>query len=58
MSFLRSDPRHPSLHFKNIDRSRWSVRIGLNFRALASERDMVFTWVQIGPNEEYDRLIG
>jgi hypothetical protein len=55
---LRSDPRHPSLHFKNIDRNRWSVRIGLNFRALASERDMVFTWVWIGPHEEYDRLIG
>jgi hypothetical protein len=57
-ALLRHDPRHPSLHFKNIDRNRWSVRIGLNFRALALERDMVFTWVWIGPHAEYDRLIG
>jgi hypothetical protein len=54
---LKSDPKHPSLHFKNIGRNRWSVRIGLHFRALALEHDMVFTWVWIGPHEEYDRLV-
>ncbi len=54
---LKSDPKHPSLHFKTIGRNRWSVRIGRNFRALAQERDMVFTWVWIGSHEEYDRLI-
>ena len=55
---LKSDPKHPSLHFKNIGRNRWSVRIGRNFRALALEREMVFTWVWIGNHEDYDRLIG
>jgi len=30
---LKSDPNHPSLHFKHVGRFR-SVRIGLHFRAL------------------------
>ena len=55
---LKSDPKHPSLHFKNIGRNRWSVRIGRNFRALALEQEMVFTWVWIGSHKEYDHLIG
>ena len=55
---LSRDPKHPSLHFKNIGRNRWSVRIGRDFRALALEHDMVFTWVWIGSHAEYDRLIG
>ncbi len=54
---LSKDPKHPSLHFKTIGRNRWSVRIGRDFRALALERDMVFSWVWIGPHNEYDRLI-
>ncbi len=55
---LKSDPKQPSQYIKNIGRNRWSVRIGRNFRALALEREMVFTWVWIGSHEEYDRLIG
>jgi hypothetical protein len=54
---LANDPKHPSLHLKNIGSNRWSVRIGLHFRALAQEDDMVFTWVWIGTHEVYDRLI-
>ncbi len=37
---LRRDPKHPSLHFKRIGRF-WSVRVGLNYRALAVEREHV-----------------
>ena len=33
---LKNNPYHPSLHFKKIG-SFWSVRIGLNYRALAIE---------------------
>jgi hypothetical protein len=53
---LKNDPKHPSLHFKGIGGNRWSVRIGLNYRALAQEDNMVFTWVWIGTHEEYNRL--
>jgi len=35
---LKSDPQHPSLHFKKVGRF-WSVRIGLRYRALATEID-------------------
>jgi len=31
---LKQDPRHPSLHFKKIDRF-WSARVGAHYRALA-----------------------
>lgn len=33
---LKSDPYHPSLHFKkvNIRKQLWSVRIGAQYRAL------------------------
>jgi hypothetical protein len=29
---LNSDPKHPSLHFKKIDKL-WSVRVGIHHRA-------------------------
>jgi hypothetical protein len=32
---LKSDPHHPSLHFKKIG-VRWSVRIGSHYRALGT----------------------
>ncbi|MBX7132094.1 MAG: hypothetical protein K1X67_05375 [Fimbriimonadaceae bacterium] len=53
---LRSDPRHPSLHFKKTGRF-WSVRIGLHFRALAIEEGTSFVWFWIGTHAEYDRLV-
>ena len=31
---LRADSRHPSLHFKRVGRL-WSVRVGIDYRALA-----------------------
>lgn len=34
---LKVDPTHPSLHFKKIGRKYWSVRAGLDYRALAKE---------------------
>ena len=33
---LKSDSRHPSLHFKKIGRF-WSARVGAHYRALAVE---------------------
>jgi len=52
---LKSDPHHPSLHFKKV-REYWSVRIGRNHRALATEIDGGLLWAWIGSHAEYDRI--
>jgi hypothetical protein len=56
-ALLKRDPRHPSLHFKKVGRY-WSVRIGLRYRALASEVDGDYLWFWIGSHADYDRRIG
>jgi len=53
---LKSNPRHPSLHFKKTGRY-WSVRIGIHYRALAVEVEDGFLWFWIGNHTEYDKLI-
>ena len=36
---LKTNPRHPSLHFKKIGSHQqlWSVRVGLHYRALGRD---------------------
>ncbi len=53
---LKVDPRHPSLHFKKVGKL-WSVRVGLNHRALAVEDGKDFIWVWIGTHDDYERMI-
>lgn len=53
---LKTNPRHPSLKFKKIG-PYWSVRVGLNYRALAVESSEGMAWFWIGPHDEYDALI-
>ena len=54
---LKSEPRHPSLHFKRIGRL-WSARVGLYFRALAVEDGSDgLIWVWIGSHADYDQLL-
>jgi hypothetical protein len=53
---LKASPSHPSLHFKKVGKL-WSVRAGLNHRALAVEDGGDFVWVWIGSHDEYRRLI-
>ncbi|BBP01157.1 hypothetical protein [Sulfuriferula nivalis] len=53
---LKSDSRHPSLHFKKVGKV-WSVRIGIHHRAIAIEVDDGFLWMWIGLHSEYDKLI-
>lgn len=50
------EPRHPSLHFKQIGNYR-SIRVGLSYRALGREKDGVLYWFWIGHHSEYDQLI-
>jgi hypothetical protein len=56
-ALLKSDPDHPSLHFKKIG-SYWSVRIGLHYRALAIESGTEAVWFWIGSHADYDVLVG
>jgi len=53
---LKTNPLHPSLHFKKVGKF-WSVRVGLNHRALAVEDGNDFIWVWIGTHDEYERMI-
>lgn len=53
---LKSDPRHPSLHFKQAGRY-WSVRVGIGWRALALRSADGLYWFWIGSHNDYDRLI-
>jgi hypothetical protein len=53
---LRTDPTHPSLHFKRVGKL-WSVRAGSNHRALAIEDGDDYIWVWIGVHDDYERII-
>ena len=52
----RDNPRHPSLQFKKV-RDYWSVRVGLQYRAVALLESDTFYWFWIGPHDEYERLV-
>ena len=56
---LKSDPKHPSLHFKTVDNGKFhSVRIGLYFRALGLPVPDGVHWFWVGTHGEYDHLVG
>ena len=55
---LETNARHPSLHFKKLSGTSpplWSVRVGLDYRALAVEQQGEVFWFWIGRHAEYDR---
>ena len=52
---LKADLRHPSLHFKRIGRT-YSVRVGLDYRALALVRGDEAVWFWIGTHADYDDI--
>ncbi len=56
---LKSNPYHPSLHFKKVDdvRKLWSVRVGAQYRALGREKPDGIVWFWIGLHSEYSKLI-
>lgn len=53
---LKENPQHPSLHFKKVG-PYWSVRVSLQYRALAVESDGDLVWFWIGSHAAYDKLI-
>lgn len=56
---LRSDPHHPSLHFKKVGSRKqlWSVRVGDQYRALGLDMREGVMWFWIGTHAEYDNLL-
>jgi hypothetical protein len=53
---LKKDPKHPSLHFKNVGRI-WSARVGIHHRAAAVQEGGDMVWFWIGRHDEYDQII-
>jgi hypothetical protein len=53
---LKSNPRHPSLHFKRVGRF-WSARVGLHHRVVGVDSEHGILWFWIGSHAEYDVLI-
>jgi hypothetical protein len=39
---LKTNPGHPSLHFKKLGGKYWSVRVGSSYRAVESKWNLVF----------------
>jgi hypothetical protein len=56
---FRSDPNHPSLHFKKLPPHDdiWSVRITANYRAVGRWRGNTILWFFIGSHADYERLL-
>ena len=56
---FRSNPHHPSLHFKKVHRTRpiYSARINDDYRVVDSMQGSEIVWFWVGKHEEYDRLL-
>jgi mRNA-degrading endonuclease HigB of HigAB toxin-antitoxin module len=55
----KTDPYHPSLQFKRVSQKQpiYSVRIGLNYRALGLLESNHIYWYWMGTHNEYDELL-
>ncbi|MGI8642145.1 MAG: hypothetical protein ACR2MG_19620 [Pyrinomonadaceae bacterium] len=56
---LKVNSSHPSLQLKKVGRNKqlWSVRVGISYRALGTEKPEGVVWFWIGTHVEYDRLL-
>jgi len=54
-----TDPHHPAMNFKLIDneKSIFSIRIGLAYRALGIKEGDTMIWFWIGSHAAYDKMI-
>jgi hypothetical protein len=54
---FRENQAHPSLHLERLrsDPRAWSVRVTLNYRAVALRRGDDWVWVWIGTHRDFDR---
>ena len=60
-ALLKADSHHPSLQFKRVGERYgheiWSVRVTLNYRALAIKRPGGYLWFWVGDHKAYEALI-
>ena len=58
-ALFKSDPRHPSLHFKQVHPTEpiYSARVSQGYRALAVREDQDIVWFWIGTHSDYERVI-
>jgi hypothetical protein len=58
-ALFAQDPSHPSLHFRQVHPTApiYSVRIGLNYRALGTRSGDTVIWFWIGSHADYDNLL-
>jgi len=56
---LKDNPKHPSLHLKRIEGQGrlWSVRVGLDYRAVGLETPEGIVWLWIGVHSDYELII-
>jgi hypothetical protein len=55
----RSDPLHPSLHFRRVSQNQplYSARIGMSHRALGLRVNNHLFWFWIGSHADYDEIL-
>ncbi len=55
----RNNPNSAGLYFKRVNDNLpiYSVRIGLDYRALGIVKGDTITWYWIGKHDEYERLL-
>ena len=58
-ALFKSDPQHPSLHFKQVHPTEpiYSARVSQGYRALAIREDQDIVWFWIGTHSDYERVI-
>ncbi|MDY6792798.1 MAG: hypothetical protein SWH54_16160 [Thermodesulfobacteriota bacterium] len=55
----KKNPFHPSLNFKcvNTEYNIWSVRVTMDYRALAIRNENSVIWYWIGDHNKYEQLL-
>jgi hypothetical protein len=55
----QTNPAHPALHFKKLlgTPDRFSVRVGIHYRAIGRLVPGGVEWVWIGTHADYDQLL-
>jgi hypothetical protein len=55
----KRNPRHPSLHFKQIHRALpvFAVRIGIHWRAVGIQSGEEMVWYWIGSHNDYGNVL-
>lgn len=55
----KMNPVHPSLNFKcvNTEYNIWSVRVTIDYRALAVRNEKSVIWYWIGDHNKYEQLL-